>query len=570
MNQKRGKEAETRWLVFRRNRDGRLRPRWYANVTLPKTKKRKTFALCSFEGVPPKSELVRDQGDAAFELSRQKALAMLDDILSGARTEADKIATVEKVLAYKYQIKIDSPPLSRLVDAWDQFPRRRKPSQLHRENCRRILARFVSYMAEQSPDIKDLAEVKADHVRGFMEAEESRGITARTWNETLSVLRGAFVRLDPNAGAYRDYLRLTLAKDEATIHREPYSLEEIRGILEAARPADPLIFRLVVTAFSAGMRRGDLCRLRWRDVDLEGGFVAVKTTKTGEKIEFPILPMLRGVLDDARHESDGKPESFIFPEAEKLYRQAPEMLDRKLKRVLALAGFVDEVPAKDDRPTLPFLPPEELKRRAAKIIGAMKTEKAGRRTEEIFTRYMDGETVPQIAAAAGISKGIVSLRLNELETQIGAAIIRRNPRPGEVRGVILAPKTEDGGPRLKRASLRGWHSFRTSFITAALSAGIPMELVRRISGHSTVDVVLKHYFKPGRAQMAAAVASALPMLAEGGAKTRDEQIAEIAAKMTPKTMTRDCARIIEILGITPPKMAKDKERKTKTPGRRKR
>ena len=333
--------------------------------------------------------------------------------------------------------------------------------------------------------------------------------------------------------------------------KPPFTPEEMRAILDAARTADPIIFRLVVTAFSAGMRRGDLCRLRWRDVDLKNGFVSVKTTKTGERIEFPILPMLRGVLEDAQRETDVRPEGFIFPEAEKLYRLSPENLDRRLKRVLALAGFVEQLPAKDDRPALPVLPPDEVKRRAEKMIEAMKTEKARQRTREIFTRYMNGETVPHIAAAAGISKGIVSLRLNELETQIGAAIFRRNPRPGEMRGVILAPKTEDTGPRLKRGSLRGWHSFRTSFITAALSAGIPMELVRRISGHSTVDVVLKHYFKPGRAQMAAAVASALPMLAEGGAMTREEQIADIAGKMTPKTMKRDCARIIELLGMTP-------------------
>ena len=30
----------------------------------------------------------------------------------------------------------------------------------------------------------------------------------------------------------------------------------------------------------------------------------------------------------------------------------------------------------------------------------------------------------------------------------------------------------------------------------ALAAGVPVELVRRVTGHATVETVLKHYFRP--------------------------------------------------------------------------
>lgn len=52
--------------------------------------------------------------------------------------------------------------------------------------------------------------------------------------------------------------------------------------------------------------------------------------------------------------------------------------------------------------------------------------------------------------------------------------------------------------RARRANVVGFHSFRTTWITNALAAGVPMELVRRVTGHATVEVVLKHYFRPGR------------------------------------------------------------------------
>ncbi len=64
-------------------------------------------------------------------------------------------------------------------------------------------------------------------------------------------------------------------------------------------------------------------------------------------------------------------------------------------------------------------------------------------------------------------------------------------------------------------TIKGFHSLRTTWITMALSADVPMELVRRVTGHSTVEVVLKHYFRPGREAFRAALGKALPKLLTG-------------------------------------------------------
>ena len=54
----------------------------------------------------------------------------------------------------------------------------------------------------------------------------------------------------------------------------------------------------------------------------------------------------------------------------------------------------------------------------------------------------------------------------------------------------------------------------------ALSAGVPMELVRRVTGHSTVEVVLKHYFRPGREAFRNALETAMPKMLTGGTEVR--------------------------------------------------
>ena len=49
------------------------------------------------------------------------------------------------------------------------------------------------------------------------------------------------------------------------------SVEEVRSVIEAAEQRDPRLAPLLMLAALTGMRRGELCALRWTDVDLERG-----------------------------------------------------------------------------------------------------------------------------------------------------------------------------------------------------------------------------------------------------------------------------------------------------------
>jgi integrase len=63
---------------------------------------------------------------------------------------------------------------------------------------------------------------------------------------------------------------------------------------------------------------------------------------------------------------------------------------------------------------------------------------------------------------------------------------------------------------IRRASVRDFHSFRVSWVTLALTAGVPMEIVQRVTGHKTADIVVKHYFQPKREEFRRLLASKLP------------------------------------------------------------
>lgn len=80
---------------------------------------------------------------------------------------------------------------------------------------------------------------------------------------------------------------------------------------------------------------------------------------------------------------------------------------------------------------------------------------------------------------------------------------------------------------VRRASVRDFHSFRVTWVTLALTAGVPLELVQKVTGHQTTDIVLKHYFQPGREDFRSALQSAMPLLLTNGQKTPKEQALDL-------------------------------------------
>lgn len=72
---------------------------------------------------------------------------------------------------------------------------------------------------------------------------------------------------------------------------------------------------------------------------------------------------------------------------------------------------------------------------------------------------------------------------------------------------------------LHKASVIDFHSLRTTWITVALSRGVPIETVKLISGHKTVEVVTTHYFHPNGDQVRDALQGALPEALTGTTTT---------------------------------------------------
>jgi hypothetical protein len=135
----------------------------------------------------------------------------------------------------------------------------------------------------------------------------------------------------------------------------------------------------------------------------------------------------------------------------------------------------------------------------------------------------------------------VSNYLNAIEKAVGCQIVRGRAEGGSMAALLktdsdLLRTEREGGKR--RASVRDFHSLRITWVTLALTAGVPLELVQKVTGHKTTDIVLKHYFQPGREAFRQALNAAMPKLLTNGNHVGDGSAAQAKS---PKEQIRDIA-----------------------------
>lgn len=155
-----------------------------------------------------------------------------------------------------------------------------------------------------------------DHarMRTFIAAEHRRGLSPSSLQRRLSACRSCFgwlvrqgrLQADPSAG-----LRAPKAP-----RRLPKVLDVDEAVQLVDLPTDaPLGQRdraLLELFYSSGLRVSELCRLRWRDLDLEGGMVNVQGKGNRQRL-VPVGSHACRALADWGRESGRQGDAPVFP-----------------------------------------------------------------------------------------------------------------------------------------------------------------------------------------------------------------------------------------------------------------
>lgn len=505
---------------------------WYGRFQIDGERKVKNLRV-EVRGTPP--EEGQEHGSVQFETSKAEAEAALQSLLAEMNSNKSAEELAQAVHEVRTGRRVGSHNLQDLPRLWEEIPRGKPVSASHAKKSLGRIRDFVDWMKEHYPRVKRLDHLSETHAQAFLDAQEQRGISPRTWNFILATIKTACRR--GNCTAFNDIRQKPLD----TVHRVPFTPEELQDVLSAAQ-ADELIYPLVVTAACTAMRKGDCCRLRWRDVDLESGFITVKTSKTGRTVDIPLADLLRTEIE----KQTGNGSEYVFPKLAKRYTSDDTYLTKRFKKILASAGFHDGTPPPA---TIAPYDPDKLADKAGAYFIGIHTDQKREKARAVFNHYTKGKRLCDSAELAGVSKGTASAYLNEIEAATGIAFIRGKKRDGSAlppsRGNVRIER-ENG---VRRASVRDFHALRTTWITLALMQGMPLELVKTVTGHATAEIVMEHYFKPQREQLKAAMQKSLPGLLTTGAITTTpaERAAEVLRGINGKNWRKVAAEALEVL-----------------------
>ncbi len=482
--------------------NGKVRPIWYGQYK--EQGKWKVIRLTTpmrGERIP---QSLSEQGDEAFERSRIRAQDEFDHFENERKTKGSAEHLTRALIASKTGQVPEDVRLIDLEAKWRQTHTRKRSSSWDK-GISWMFGLFTKGDADKGVrpvKCTYLYEVTPTMVAAFY--KDIRAVFA--WSvvsRIMKLLCRAFANLLPD-GSANPFSKVEVAADKKTdrvIHRKPLSEAELEALFKEAKK-DPLAYALVTTAACTGMRIGDVCNLEWRSVDLNGGFIDVKTRKTGQEVTIPIFPRLLAVLKSARQTSDSR-DKYVFPAAAALYAANYSGLIRMGKVLFARALFREQAEREAEA-----VDPGRKPMSPAKVLACIRDAKFSNgkkeKVERVYMLYMSGLTYRDIERETGCSRGQISGYLHEVEALTGKTIVKFSKDCATSTNNLLRKTRQERTVGSHAASIYGWHALRATFVVQALTNNIAIEIVRMVVGHADVDMTLE-YFNPTKRIMADAM-----------------------------------------------------------------
>ena len=207
--------------------------------------------------------------------------------------------------------------------------------------------KYLACIADKIPE--ELLPLDIERVKKGLKGQSKQQI------KHVMILIKRLVNYGLNAGKcgpLRFKIQIPRPENEVTEYLEPDQLQALltaidkdlqKTQLKDGKPVDPFTGRAMLLALSTGMRRSEMLRLKWDDVNFTFGFIELNETKSGKKHRIPINEAAQEIF-----EAIPKTKSpYVFPGEPKIDEQGktvyPQRADfnRGTRRISKAAGLPD-------------------------------------------------------------------------------------------------------------------------------------------------------------------------------------------------------------------------------------
>ena len=240
-------------------------------------------------------------------------------------------------------------PLSQAFELSVIKPRKRAPGERRQALKQMHWQDFVEYMAHNFPAVDHLAAVTKTHAENYTYSilhygkfeqrkpgckRERKPLSSATVTDYLTSISEVFALLADDAGiVVNPFARIpkpTMDKEP----RQPFTESELQTIKENF---DPFIEPLFIIAMATALREGDICTLKWSEVDFENRVIRrSKMRKTGKGVDIPIMPHLYQYLQTLWQNRNAKSKfaEYVLPEHAKMYLNNRSGVPYRIKKFL--------------------------------------------------------------------------------------------------------------------------------------------------------------------------------------------------------------------------------------------
>ena len=254
-----------------------------------------------------------------------------------------KEQVIQQIAEVKDLLHLCKEPIKNIEQVFFDHPSAPEISPHHRGNYHSTLNRLIAFTSRYG--VKTVADVTEHIAQDFLTYNWKRGISAKTYNSNLDVLKRVFRLLCKDQNPFAEFNKKPCTPEV----RQAFTVEQLKKLWTTLQSKEfhlqhkEEMIVLYKLALYTGARCGDLCLLKWNSVDIEQKIIRFTPHKTAhssrKRVEIPMSQVLFETLSQLPKE-----EEFVLPNIAKRYKTNPSGISFDTKRLIEAAGFkaVDE------------------------------------------------------------------------------------------------------------------------------------------------------------------------------------------------------------------------------------
>ncbi|MBR2509156.1 MAG: tyrosine-type recombinase/integrase [Lentisphaeria bacterium] len=244
----------------------------------------------------------------------------------------------------------DEVTLDNAFSIFERKPSKRSRSDKQMAAKRSYWGDFCAFIRAQYPDLVNLDQVTRQHAEEYINHLKTNGRFIRDIqngkkasytavnslsNTTINVyhktLRSIFSKLSEDAGLLFNPFGFDMLENESA-NRDAFTTDELRLIGDNLNPFVRPIFTIGICT---GLSEGDICLLKWSDIN--GNWISRKRKKTKVNLDIPIMPPLQNFLRE-QYAISGEHE-YVLPDHAAMYLENPDGISYRVKKFLESIGI---------------------------------------------------------------------------------------------------------------------------------------------------------------------------------------------------------------------------------------